>query len=166
MSPDFGKILNELDRWLAGEKNRRRKEGGPYIPKVEILLLGQMGLLAHPSDLSVKLHLVGTIDVDAKVSADRFVVKEFGRILKDHDLEYDEDSEKVWVPPKSTQTMIHDSLHLKCDVLDPIYLLTSKAIKAKEKNRFLVQEALVLFGNELEELIVRHGGDLDYFRKA
>ena len=48
-------------------------------------------------------------------------------------------------------------------IADPISVLVSKAIKAKEKNRILIGYALRTFGGDLAKAIERYGGDLGYF---
>ena len=160
----FQKILWALDEEIEKENEKRISQDAFSYPMMEILLLGQMGLFAHPSQLQAKLHLVGTVDVDAKIQADHALFLRFRKILQQHGLEYDEDSHLIWVPPGSTQTRIFDTPRLLCDVLDPMYVLTSKAIKAREKNRILLAQALSLFGKPLSDLITQHGGDPEYFK--
>ncbi|HLG19013.1 MAG TPA: hypothetical protein VI895_04245 [Bdellovibrionota bacterium] len=162
---NFEQILRELDERIEKENERRRADEITSYPKMKILLLGQMGLFAHPDELEAKLHLVGTADVDAKIQAEYSLVQLFEKVLEAFGLEYDRDSHLVWVPPESTQITIFETPRLKCDVVNPLYLLTSKAIKAKEKNRILIKQALKIYGRELESLIRQHGGDPNYFKK-
>jgi hypothetical protein len=162
---DFEQILRDLDERIETENERRRANESAAYPKMKILLLGQMGLFAHPDRLQAKLRLVGTVDVDAKVEATHGVMQLFEKTLESHGLEYDRDSHLVWIPAQSTQTTLFETPRLKCDVLDPLYVLTSKAVKAREKNRVLIKQALALYGRELEDLIRKHGGEPDYFKK-
>ncbi|MFH1018184.1 MAG: hypothetical protein V1798_08400 [Pseudomonadota bacterium] len=161
----FKTILETLDQLIEVENQLRRKESGFGFPKARITLVGQYGLLTHPDRPLKRLSLVATLDVDAWIDASEFVKTEFKRLLADAGLEYDNDSEKVWIPKESTFTPIFSTLRLECEVLDPVYSLVSKAIKAKEKNRILVRDALSVYGNELRDLINKHGGDCDYFEK-
>lgn len=56
-----------------------------------------------------------------------------------------------------------DTPELTIEILSPIAALTSKAIKAPEKNRILLTEALAAYGDELANKILRHGDDLTKF---
>lgn len=43
-------------------------------------------------------------------------------------------------------------------------MLVSKAIKAPEKNRVVIRDALDKLGEELRERIIKYGGDLEKFK--
>ena len=49
---DFQEILRELDDRIEKENERRRVDKTTTYPKMKILLLGQMGLFAHPDKLA------------------------------------------------------------------------------------------------------------------
>lgn len=53
---------------------------------------------------------------------------------------------------------------IDCEILDPVSALTSKAIKAPNKNHLLNGEALKVDGEELAEKIRLHGGDPARFK--
>lgn len=53
---------------------------------------------------------------------------------------------------------------LLVEVAEPIYVLTSKAVKAPEKNSILLKRALPIFGDKLEKLIVKYGGNPEVFK--
>lgn len=105
-----------------------------------------------------KYGLLGTMDLDAKINGEHFVKEKLQAILQEESLELDPTGHEVWYPKESTFTEIFTTPRLICRTLDPIYSLTSKAVKAKEKNRILVAAALSFFGEELEKLIVEYGG--------
>lgn len=159
-------LLRDLDEALAAKNEERRKDEGFGFKKAKIQILGQMSLFAHPNKIAAKVHLVQTVDLDAKVTAEYLVFQLFKQLIQKHGLSYDEDSEKVWLPAESTYTEIFNSPRVQCEVLDPIFALTSKAIKAPEKNKVLIHQALKIFGSELQVLIRKYGGDSSYFEKV
>lgn len=53
---------------------------------------------------------------------------------------------------------------MSCKRIDPLFALCSKAIKAREKNRILIAQALKVYGKSLVRLIEKYGGDLEYFK--
>ncbi len=163
---DFEKLLKALDHVIEVENQRRQADESFGLPKATITVLGQYGLMTHPDKQLAGLSLVATLDVDAWIEANDFIRKEFKRLLAEEGFEYDDDSEKIWVPPESTYTSIFSTLRLNCKVIDPIYSLASKAIKAKEKNRVLVRNALTIYGKKLRDLIKKHGGDCAYFEST
>jgi hypothetical protein len=160
----FKRIITKLEESIDLLNQERVADDGFRLPKAKIILLGQFSLLANPK-ISSQLNIPATMDVDAKLEADWVIKEAFKKILKSEGLDYDEDSGLIWIPPKSTFELLHDSLLLRCESLSPVYGLLSKAIKAKEKNRVLVRDAIALFGKELVELITKYGGDPEYFLK-
>lgn len=160
----FNQILLRLEQEIETLNQVRVDNGGFRLPKAKITLLGQFSLIANPK-ISALLNIPATIDVDAKIEADWAIKVAFKKILKSEGLEYDEDSELIWIPPKSTFELLHDSPLVECKSIGPIYGLLSKAIKAKEKNRILVRDAIALFGVEFVEMLIEHGGDPEYFLK-
>lgn len=161
----FDQILSKLEKEIAALNQERVKEGRFRLSKAKITLLGQFSLLANPK-VSALLNIPATLDVDAKIEADWVIQDAFKKILKSEGLEYDEDSELIWIPPNSTFESLHESPLVECTSISPIYGLLSKAIKAKEKNRILVRDAIAIFGEELVNLITKYGGDPEYFLKA
>jgi hypothetical protein len=157
------KILEALDHTIESENQRRRADGSFGLPVAKITILGQFGLMSHPDKELAKLSLVATLDVDAWIEANEFIRNEFRRLLAGEGFEYDDDSEKIWVPKETTYTEIFTSARLSCEVIDPIFSLVSKAIKAKEKNRILIRQALSVYGERLRNLILKYGGDCAYF---
>ena len=160
----INKILVKLDKRIANENKQRFDSGGMTLKKAKICILGQFSLMTHPN-VSAQLTLLATADVDAFIDSDWWIKNEFKKLLNKEGLEYDELSNEIWIPPQSTFTKIYDSKNIYCDVIDPLYALVSKAIKAKEKNKILISDALNLYGDELGTLIQKFGGDRIYFKK-
>jgi hypothetical protein len=158
------RVIRNLEETIEGYNKKRIKEDGFRLAKAKIILLGQFCLLANPKGSSL-LEIPATIDVDAKIEADYTIKRAFKLILKHEGLDYDEDSHLIWIPPESTFDKLHDSPLLEVSALSPIYAILSKAIKAKEKNRILVGEAMGVFGKKLIDLIKKYGGNPEYFLK-
>ncbi len=155
----FAQVDDELSR-IARE---RRTEDLPVLKPLQIKILGQMSLLMDP--VGQALNPTATRDVDALVLGDMLAVNIFRAVLKSRSLVYDELSNEIWLPDTATFLPYHSSDCLSVSYLDPVSALTSKAIKAKEKNRFLVKRGLEVFGQNLHDAIVRHGGDISYFKQ-
>jgi hypothetical protein len=129
-----------------------------------VKLLGQISLLANEK-VSAVLNLVGTVDLDAHLEKMEFPVKrKMLELLKDRNLVYDEDSEKIWIPPGSKFENFLKFDNLSVFRLDPESVLVSKAIKAKQKNKQLIQDAIASekFSNLIER-IGKNGGKLSFF---
>lgn len=155
-------VVKELDLSIERENNRRKKEGVVLLSRAGIDILGQMSLFLA-AEIRTHLHLFATYDLDALVKGDYWIKEKFQALLKKEGLELDPLSHEIWIPLGSTFKLLFSSNRITCRSLDPLYALLSKAIKAKEKNRILVAEALVFYGNKLAKLIKKFDGDLDYF---
>ena len=160
----FDKIIEKLEARIDLLNEKRIEDDEFRLPKAKITLLGQFSLLANPK-ISAQLNIPATMDVDAKIEADYAIKKTFIEILKEEGLEYDEDSGLIWIPPGSKFDTLHESPILLVTAISPLYGILSKAIKAKEKNRILVRDAIGVLGEELINLVVKFGGDIDYFLK-
>ena len=156
-------ILNKFDALIEAENDRRIQTGESLHPKILIQILGQFSLLLHPE---VNLNLAGTQDFDAKVKAtenEYSLRKKLAGLLHEEGLELESDVHLIWIPSESTFTPILQTQRIRCEVLDPLFALCSKAVKAKEKNKILVRDALKVYGQPLRDLIEKHGGDCGYF---
>ncbi len=160
----FSQIIDKLENKITETNEERVRDNGFRLPKAKITLLGQFSLIANPK-ISALLNIPATMDVDAKIEADLVIKNLFVQILKEENLKYDEDSGLIWIPNGSTFETLHDTNLLTVAAISPIYGILSKAIKAKEKNRILVGDAIAIFGEKLVELIVHYGGDPQYFLK-
>lgn len=158
----FYDILKHLDHEIDQENQRRRKEGDFGLPRTEIKILGQMSLISNP-EVSAQINLFSTFDVDALIEGHYWVKTEFEKLLKNNALELDPLSDEIWIPSESTFSEFFLSVRLICSRLDPVYALASKAIKAKEKNKLLIAQALDVYGDDLKKLIKKYGGDIRYF---
>ena len=157
------KIINDLEEQL---RLRREELGGDSSSnKIEIQMLGQMSLLMN-KDITTKLTLAHTKDVDALLKGKSGESQVFRKVVKSNGLEFDELSEEVWIPKDAKFLEYYDSPYVKVTYLDPISALTSKAIKAKEKNRILVRDGLKIFGDTLATKIASNGGDIEYFKRS
>ncbi len=155
-------VLKELDQ-RVGDRNREAdRDGFIFQPNFEIKILGQMSLLLN-RDISAKIDLSATVDLDSYINGEVWIGKEFESLLKNNNVILDKDSDLIWMPQESTYTLFFEGDHVKSYLVDPIYCIASKAIKAKEKNRTLVIQALLEYGKPLEQLILKHGGNLEYF---
>lgn len=154
-------VIEELEKAIIEELDSYDDKDISFA-KTEIKILGQFALLLD-EEASKNLPLVATMDVDALLKGEWFVQKTLRDSLKAKGLEYDELSGEIWIPKGEEFITYYDSEYLKLSYLDPISTLTSKAIKAKEKNRPLLKEALAYYGDKLSNRIKNHGGDLEYF---
>ena len=159
------KLIDKVIKDLEAALMLRREDLGPdAMPgeKIEINILGQMSLLMN-KDVSSKIHLAYTKDVDALLKGKWGEAKVFRDILKTNGLEFDELSAEVWIPKDAEFIEYYDSTWIRVSYLDPISALTSKAIKAKEKNRNLIHDALHVYGDRLATRLSSYGGDVTYF---
>jgi len=159
---DLHDVFERLAHAIDIECAERREADLPLLRHTEIRVMGQMSLLSNP-ELQAQIRLFGTRDVDATVRGEYWVQKKFEAFLVERGLELDPVAEEIWLPKGSTFSEVFSSKRLTCVRLDPLYALVSKAIKAKEKNRLLLQQALPIFGHALREMIEKYGGDLAYF---
>lgn len=109
------------------------------------------------------LKVVQTADLDALLVGDWTGKRILQRCLADLDLVYDEHSTEAWIPPGATFTQLYRSDRLIVEVLDPLWCLVSKAVKAPAKNRYLIQDAIAMYGEELVSLITQAGGSPAFF---
>jgi hypothetical protein len=158
-------VFVELDQAIVSENEIRCSLGGMEIKNPTIRVLGQMSLLLNDS-VAARISLFSTQDVDAHVIGESFVTQTFKKLLEAKHLEFDFLSSEIWLPPDSTYITVYEGRNLKCEILDPISALTSKAVKAPEKNRLLIKSALEVYGEELARRITLHGGDLSIFQQA
>jgi len=153
---NFSEMLRDYEKRIDQINAERQIEGLPFLPALGVRVLGQMSLWLD-ARASSSLHLVRTNDLDALLEGDWLCKLEFKRILEIHGLVYDELSSEIWIPPGSTFRLFYESHHIKCEYLDPLSTLLSKALKAPDKNSTLIREALQIYGPELEMLLRNHG---------
>lgn len=160
-------LISEVTSKLSAENIERRESGVPELPLYGIKILGQMSLLMDP-DASKLLPLAMTVDLDALLTGSRqesylrTILKE---ILNKRGLDYDDLSSEIWLPSDAIFIKYFENHLLIVERLDPISALTSKAIKAPEKNKELLRHALGVYGEPLKQKILQHGGSLDLFNR-
>lgn len=130
--------------------------------KFHLTILGQHALLIRRESLP-NLRLLATTDFDALLNGEPPLEDIFKRLLKDAGLIYDNDSEYIWLPDETKYETLYQSDYIKVDSPLPIYLIVSKALKAPEKNKQLVIQAIAEFGDELLKLMEKYKVDLNYF---
>ncbi len=133
----------------------------PPLPRANIKILGQVALQVYPG-VSDALHLVRTRDFDALLEGDWSIRSIIRECIAELGLMYDELSREIWIPPHAKFEVFYESLLLKIEVLEPIAVLTSKAVKAPEKNKFLLQQAIAHYGEKLVTQIEFHGGNIKF----
>ena len=162
---EIKEVFVELDNAIASENALRDSMGGLELRNATIRILGQMSLLLNDS-VSRQINLFATQDVDAHVLGESFVVHTFKKLLEDRGLEFDFLSTEIWLPSDATYIPVYEGDKLRCEILDPISALVSKAVKAPEKNRLLIRSALEIYGEDLAERIKKHGGDISVFQQT
>ncbi len=147
-----------------GEISRSRREGQLLsVSKAKVQLLGQISLLSHDK-VAATLSLAQTGDVDAFLTMDHVVKEELKKALRAQGLVYDEDSYLIWVPPGSRFEEFLNLENLFVESIDPESALVSKAVKAPEKNKILIRQAIASDAfPKLVDRILENGGRLEDF---
>lgn len=158
----FDEIIKELEILLERENLERLEMGSSPAKKSVITVLGQMSLLLDRL-ASTSLPLMATVDIDALIQGDDAARQYLINIIKLKGLVLDNLSSEIWIPDDAVFLDYYDSNLIKINYIDPISALTSKAIKAKEKNRYLIKHALSYYGDTLKNKILFYGGDINYF---
>ncbi len=159
----INEIISEIEKSIASENIERSRLGAAPIVKSIINVLGQISLFMD-EDARVRLPLAHTADIDALIQGENITREFLIKALKQKGLELDSLSSEIWIPPGAIFKPYYESDTLTISYLDPIATLTSKAVKAKEKNQILIHEALAVYGESLALQISKHGGELEFFR--
>lgn len=162
MKKELESIFNKLDQWIVETKEQATNQGFRFNPACEFTILGQMGLLVD-EEVVAKLNPIATMDLDAWVKTETMISSKFKELLKEANLVLDELSNEIWLPKETKYVDFFEGEYVKCKRALPLYLLVSKAVKAPGKNKILIQNALIEYGDELIKLIKKYDGDLDYF---
>ena len=163
MKAELVEIFLKLNSLITAENDERRKNRTPLISPARIEILGQTSLLVQP-ELTYKLSLAQTGDLDAQLQADYFVKKNLKELLPSYGFIYDEDSHLIFIPEGSLFLPFLKLPLLEVVVMDPESALVSKAIKSPEKNIQLLRQAIA--SEEYPTLvtrIIKAGGDLKKF---
>jgi hypothetical protein len=162
MSTFPDKLFLSLDEEITMANREREEDGLPPLGILHLQILGQSALLFNP-DISGLVTLVQTRDLDALILGDwslRTIVK---RAIRKLGLEYDDLSKEIWLPPEASFLMLHENHLMKIEALEPFCVFLSKAVKAPEKNRQLIVQAIAMYGKRLLDAIDKHGGNSEYF---
>lgn len=160
------RIFESLEKAIEIENQSRRfdeLDESELIGRTEIRIMGQMSLLTNDT-VHRQIKLVGTLDVDAAVDGGYYgwVGKKFDELLRAQNLELDQYADEIWLPKGASFDEIFSSKHLSCLRLNHLDALVSKAVKAKVKNRLLIQQALVAYP-DLRELLRKNNVNAAYF---
>ncbi len=159
----LNQLFVELNIRIEEINCSRREEKLLSVPKAKVQLLGQISLLSHDK-VSAILSLAQTGDVDAFLTMDHVVKVELKKALRAQGLVYDEDSYLIWVPPGSKFETFLSLDNLFVESIDPESALVSKAVKAPEKNKQLIRQAIASDGfPNLVDRILENGGRLEDF---
>lgn len=163
MKNELIKVFTELNKRVENENKERDLRGARRIPQTRIEILDQTSLLLQP-ELTVKLTLAQTGDLDAQLQADHFVKQNLKEILPDYGFIYDEDSFLIFIPEGSHFSTFLALAVIEVVVIDPESALVSKAVKAPEKNIQLIRQAIASeeYPNLVSRLVAA-GGDLKKF---
>ena len=156
-------VIDELEKSIRDEDMERASLGAPRVVNFELKVLGQVSLIMDEA-ASKLLPLARTMDLDATVQGDTFSQIRLTQILKEKGMQLDHLSSEIWIPPTAFFKPYYTSERLHVTYIDPISALVTKAVKAKEKNKLLVREALKIYGEELSTPIQKYGGDLEFFQ--
>jgi hypothetical protein len=157
------KIFVDLNKQIKRLNAERRKIRSPPISKCEAILLGQVSLLVNEK-VSAILSLAQTADLDAKLKMDHSVLIELKKILEREGLVYDDDSPLIFIPRDSKFDTLFEFDCVTIKAIDPESALVSKAVKAPEKNKQLIREAIA--SDKFAKLVDRiqsNGGNLENF---
>ena len=153
-------VFAKLDHEIAAFNRNCRQEGSAEIPHFFIKVLGQTALI----EAKVELTLFATMDVDAYANFQWAAREKFSQVLREYDLVYDGLSQEIWMPKETEYTLVYYSADFDGMVALPEYVLLSKALKAKVKNKNLISEYLGLGASTLFlELCIKYKVDLGYF---
>jgi hypothetical protein len=166
MVKDLEELIAHFEKSVAAADKQRKEDGAVYLGFCEIKLLGQFSLLAFEDKNLAQINIRRTDDIDAQITGDANVGWLFRQSVKEYGLEFDDLSNEIWLPDDATFIPLKESPLFRISAVDPISAFISKAVKAPEKNKILIREALAVYGVILEKRLIEHGVDLNFFRKA
>lgn len=165
MNTELKQIL-DLFRAKVREWDKEAEQlGGRKLGFCEIRLLGQFSLLAT-QDLPKSIQIRATLDVDAIFSGDHSTGLLFRDAVKECGFEFDDLSGEIWLPANATFNVIAEEELFKLSALDPLSAIVSKAVKAPEKNKVLVRQAIEAYGDRLMRQLQDYKVDLNFFRNT
>ena len=159
----MNKIFKELNQAVEIENRQRIKDGTLAIPKSEVILFGQMSLMLNESVATI-LNLIQTGDMDAELQMDYFTKNKLMELLEANGLVYDEESHLIWIPENAKAIDLFKFKNIEVKLIDAESILVSKAVRAPQKNRQLIRQAIAS-GKfpDLVDRIIENKGNLDFF---
>tara|TARA_R110002049_G_scaffold215980_2_gene387380 strand:+ start:1228 stop:1719 length:492 start_codon:yes stop_codon:yes gene_type:complete len=159
------KIGLELDKRISdADEKSYADQGIGLIPKdIEMKIMGQMALLAD-EEISSRIELNATFDVDAHIKASVEVLRILDQLLKENGLALDMLSDEIWMPPDTVWETFYEGDYVKILKARPTDVLVSKAVKAPIKNKRLIMDAIAIYGEELAGRIDKFGGRSSFFK--
>lgn len=146
-------IFKELDEWMGAHNTDLGAGDGAKLDPIEVHVLGQLSLLANDVVANV-LTLQNTNDLDARLRKNDWNIKRIlnRKILPKYGLHLDSQSEDIWVAPGHKFELLQDFKNVRVKLLEAESALVSKAVKAKEKNKVLMQLRAASFPTSFSEL--------------
>ena len=132
------KIFKELDREVAATNRELREQSSLEIPRFFIKILGQTALIEAKLDLT----LFATLDVDAYANFSSYAKALFSKVLQKHGLFYDELSNEIWMPQETEYLLMFKGQSFDGYIAKPEFVLVSKLLKARDRNRNIIIEYL------------------------
>jgi hypothetical protein len=152
-----------LDRRIDDINQDRRREGLFPLPRAKVQILGQISLLVHEGASAI-LNLTQTADLAAALTMDYTIKEELKSLLRNNGFVYDDDSNFIWIPEDAEFLPFLELNNIVVESIDPESALVGKAIKAPDKNRQLIRQAIA--SNQFPTLvdrILKNGGKLETF---
>jgi hypothetical protein len=152
-----------LNRRIDDINQDRRHEGLFPLPRARVQILGQISLLVHEGAAAI-LNLTQTADLDAALTMGYSVKEELKSLLRNKGYIYDEDSNLIWIPEGAEFLPFLELNNVLVESIDPESALVSKAVKAPDKNRQLIRQAIA--SNQFPTLvdrILKNNGKLEAF---
>ncbi|HQH26154.1 MAG TPA: hypothetical protein PLP17_02060 [Oligoflexia bacterium] len=162
MVPLLKTLIERLELKLSEQESQSEALGSPSLSRGEVILLGQFSLFCQPAAAEV-LPLIATQDIDALVKATGGFESQFRAVVNELGFQYDELSSEVWIPEGAHYNLLYQGSRFTIQALDPISVLVSKAVKAPQKNRILIQEAIGQYGDQLISRLEKYSVDLSFF---
>lgn len=155
-------VAREFTKKMSDLSKLRMKSIGKPIPQVVARVFGQSALFLNKAARENLLPVMTQdLDVQFEGGVEREILKSD---LQRAGLDVDSESDFIWVVPEAEFDTIFETEFVKIEAVQPLYNLASKAVKAPEKNKILIRRGLLQFGNELYNLILKYGGDLEQFK--
>ena len=155
-------LIDRLESKLSAQERESEALGSPSLSGGSVTLLGQFALICQPEAAKL-LKLRATFDVDAIIKARGGFQTHFREVVKELGFELDDLSEESWIPEGAVFNKLYEGQRFTISALDPISVLISKAVKAPERNRILVRDAIEIYGEMLTSKLKVHKVDLSFF---